>query len=300
MTDKYGQAVMYLPPHLRAAAMDIEEKHKVSELVLRAGGGLSIYSSGREVRFDKTKTVTDADLATVLEIASRGSVHTISESLGKGYITVEGGHRIGVCGTYVKGADKNLRIRDISSVCIRIAREIKGVAKNVFSCLVRDGVFLNTLIISPPGHGKTTMLRDLVRLLSDSGFRISLVDERGEVAAKVGGVPQFDVGRNTDVSDGISKADGALRMLKCLSPEIIALDEITADEDVGAIEKILKCGVGVLATLHGDGIDAVTSKNGLKNLRELDAFEIAVILRKENGKFHYEILKAKEGEGEIK
>lgn len=299
MTDKYGQAVMYLPSHLRDTAMSVKEKQTVSEIVLRKGGGISIYSNGREVKFEKMRTVTDADLATVLELASRGSVHTVSESLGKGYITVEGGHRIGVCGTYVKGADKNFRIREVSSVCIRIAREIKGVASGVAPGLVKDGSFLNTLIISPPGHGKTTMLRDLVRLLSDSGFRVSLVDERGEVAAKNGGIPQFDVGRNTDVSDGISKADGAIRMLRSLSPDIIALDEITADEDSLAIERILKCGVGVLATLHGDGIESFCSRDSYKNLRALNAFEAVVVLRKENGKFNYEVLNVKEGEGDF-
>ncbi len=292
LSKKYGQAVGYLPFRLREAALKLseEERARASEIRLRAGRVMSVCID------DSEKEVGDCpirheELESVLELATRGSVHSAEASIRKGYVTVSGGHRIGLCGTYVKtGA-----IRDLSSVCLRIAKPIETAAEGVLPRVVKDGRFLNTIIISPPGHGKTTMLRDLVRRLSDSGFRISLVDERCEVAAKRRGTPQFDVGRCTDVMDGIEKAEGASLVLRTMSPDIIALDEITAEEDIQAVETILNCGVGILATVHGTTPDEVFSRPGYQKLCELHVFERAVLLHKKSGEFTYRIMNIREG-----
>ncbi len=294
---KYGQAVEYLPPRLRLSALSLndEEKSIASELRLRAGRDMSVCIGGREKACSGEALVRQEDLQIVLELASRGSVHSAQTSISEGYITVSGGHRLGLCGTYAKTASGIMTIRDLSSVCIRIAREIPSAAEKVYPHVLRSKAFLNTIIISPPGHGKTTMLRDLVRRLSDNGFRISLVDERGELAAKIKGVPQFDTGRCTDVCDGITKARGALAMLRCMSPDIIALDEITAEEDLAAISAILNCGVGILATVHGDSVESVFSKPMYKKLYELLVFKVAVILKKQGGEFTYRISEISKG-----
>ncbi len=281
---KYGQAVAYLPLRLRGEAMKLsdEEKESASEIRLRAGRVMSVCINDGETEIGECP-VRHEELENVLELATRGSVHSAEASIKKGYITVSGGHRIGLCGTYIKtGA-----IRDLSSVCIRIAKPIPSAAAGVFPRVLKDGRFLNTIIISPPGHGKTTMLRDLVRRLSDTGFKISLVDERGEIAAKKRGAAQFDVGRCTDIMDGIEKAEGASLMLRSMSPDIIALDEITADEDMKAIVGILNCGVGILATVHGANAEEVFMRPAYQKLKELNVFEKAIILNKKNGEFTY-------------
>ena len=281
---KYGQAVGVLPLRLRGDAMAISDEDKLgaTEFRLRAGRVMSVCVNGEEMQIGECP-VRHEELETVLELATRGSVHTAETSIKDGYITVSGGHRIGLCGTFVKtGA-----LRDISSVCIRIAAAVPDAAKGIFPRIASGGKFKNTIIISPPGHGKTTMLRDLVRRLSDTGFRVSLVDERGEIAGKKYGVPQFDVGRCTDVLDGIEKARGASLMLRTMSPDIIALDEVTDERDLETILAIFNCGVGLLATVHGDGVAEVFKRPVYAKLRDLNAFENAVVLKRENGEYTY-------------
>lgn len=286
MDKNYGQAVDLLPSKFRAAAiaLPLEETYNALELRLRTGRRLSIYIDGKE-REQESATVTAEDLQMLLERATMSSVHTTGESLSHGYITVAGGHRIGICGTSMTAADGKRGLRDISSASIRIAREIKnasdGLDKEVFN---EDG-FKSTLIISPPGHGKTTALRDLVRRLSDKGLRVSLVDERGELAGKVRGEAQFDVGRCTDVLDGAEKAEGAMQMLRAMSPDVIALDEITDERDIAAVERIAGCGVGVLATVHGESVRSVFSRPAFASLLHSHVFSLAVVLKSRGGKF---------------
>ena len=291
MLGKYGQAVGYLPPSLRGFARGLTEEEKIyaEEFRLRIGRRLSICINGREQVVTESALVKTEDLTAVLELATKSSVHTVQHSIGEGYVTVWGGHRIGICGTMVKNHDGVSTIRDLSSISIRIAKSVLGAAGGIPENIMKDGIVRNTIIISPPGYGKTTMLRDLIRRISDTGYRVAIVDERGEIAAKRGGVSQFDVGRCTDILDGVNKAIGAMFLLRAMNPHIIALDEITDEHDADAIGKIANCGVGILATAHGSSVEDFFTRPAYRRLEKLCVFERAVILRRKGKEFSYEI-----------
>ncbi len=292
MLEKYGQAVGYLPPRLRSAAMKLSDdiKLQAEEFRLRAGCGATVTVFGCERELECDCNVRHEELNTVLELATKSSVHTSEDTISRGFVTVTGGHRIGLCGTAVNRQGDAVFIKKLSSVSIRIAKNIVGVADGVCDeIMTACGKPHNTLIISPPGHGKTTMLRDLVRQLSDGLLRVSLVDERGEIAAKYRGVAQFDVGAHTDIMDGMEKASAAMLMLRTMTPDVIALDEITASEDIEAMERIANCGVSIIATAHGDDVRSLMSRPLYRRLCELGIFKKAIVLQKKDGEFGHSI-----------
>ncbi len=287
---KFGQAVQYLPPRFREDAMVLDDNTKISvtEFRLRSGRKLRINNGVKETEISES-VVRHEEIRTVLELATKSSVHTSYASLCEGYITVAGGHRISVCGTAIRDGDSIKGFRDLSSVSIRIAKEIKDASEEIINHIFCEEVFCNTLIVSPPGHGKTTTLRDLIRRISDRGIRISLVDEKGEVAAKHKGCAQFDIGECTDVIDGVDKANGAVMMLRAMTPDIIALDEITAQKDIDAVCSVFNCGVGILATAHGYTAEDIFLRPGYKKLKELGVFKKIVFLNREKGNYSYTV-----------
>ncbi len=256
--EAFDRAVSCLPRELRMAALSLpqEVRERCEELHLRAGRGIC-WSDGQEEHLmllsGKPLGVSGDDLRMMVELATRSSFHTAVEQLRRGFVTLPGGHRLGLTGTIAMSGGEVLNLLHISSVNLRIARARTGVGKAVLPQLVENGALHSTLILSPPGRGKTTLLRDLVRLCSDGspGFRVGLVDERGEVAAMYQGVPQLDVGLRTDVAEGCPKDAGLLMLLRSMNPQILAVDEITAPEDVAALSSAAGCGVSLLATAHG-------------------------------------------------
>lgn len=255
---EFEQAAAVLPPELRqqALALPAQERERAEELRLRCGWPMAAVFPEGEVPLGGRKIVTQ-DLELLLEIASRASVHAVLSQLREGYLTIEGGHRLGLCGTAVLENGQMRNLRSLSSVSIRIARQHPGAALPLLSGLMEGGRLCSTLIAAPPGMGKTTLLRDLVRCISDGEgtppLRVGLADERGEVAALYGGVPQLRVGRRTDVIEGCPKAQGAMLLLRAMNPQVLAMDEITAPEDVGALLTAAGCGAVLLATAHGEG-----------------------------------------------
>lgn len=192
----------------------------------------------------------------ILLNASRFSVYAAEEQISQGYLTLTGGHRIGICGEVIMRNGRIQGIRRISSYNIRIAREVRGCAEPVYPLLWEREAFLDTLILSPPGLGKTTLLRDLIRLISDGdgihGPRtVGLADERGEVAACINGVPQNDIGKNTDVMDGGSKTDTMMMLLRTMAPQVLAADEAGGEADIRIFEQAKKWGTALLTTAHG-------------------------------------------------
>jgi stage III sporulation protein AA len=287
---EFIRAVRLLPPALRSEVLDlpISMTDSAEEIRLRVGRTPSLTLDGDEAEILPLHIVSASELQLVLEIATRASAHTYADSIRMGYVTAEGGCRLGLCGTASTDGNKISGIRRLSSVCIRIPREKRGCADRVYSELTSDG-FKSTLIISPPGSGKTTLLRELVRLLSDSGNRISLADERSEVAGTFEGQPCFDVGQRTDVLTGAPKSEGIIMLLRSMAPQIIAFDEITAAEDIEAAEMAANCGVLLLATAHGGGVHDLYQRELYKRLLDKKIFGRAVIIENIRGKRRYTV-----------
>ena len=286
---EFEQAAAVLPPELRqqALALPAQGRERAEELRLRCGWPMAAVFPEGEIPLGGRKLVPQ-DLELLLEIARRASVHAVLAQLREGYLTIEGGHRLGLCGTAVLENGQMRNLRSLSSVSIRIARQRPGAALPLLSGLMEGGRLCSTLIAAPPGMGKTTLLRDLVRCISDGDgtppLRVGLADERGEVAALYGGVPQLRVGRRTDVIEGCPKAQGAMLLLRAMNPQVLAMDEITAPEDVTALLTAAGCGAVLLATAHGEG-DELTRRPLYRTMLEERIFQRVVsIQRTEQGR----------------
>lgn len=196
---------------------------------------------------------------------SKYSMYALEEELRNGFFTIQGGHRVGVAGRTVCEQGKVLSFRNICSLNIRVARQKKGCAKALLPWLIQGDSIYNTLLLSPPGVGKTTMLRDCIRLLSEGGGqmpgkKIGIVDERSEIAASFLGIPQNDLGDRVDVLDNCPKAEGMRLLLRSMSPQIIAVDELGGREDCLAVEEVLHCGCQILGTMHARDITELKEK----------------------------------------
>ena len=287
---RYQDAAAVLPVRLRklALALPEEQQAEAEEFRLRAGRPMTVLLPGGEVPLDAF--VEPEELETLCDLATEFSRYAAAETLREGYLSVRGGFRVGLCGTAVMKDGANTNLKNFSSAVVRIAREKRGIADELAPKLFPDGEFASTLILSPPGGGKTTLLRDLVRRLSEGveGFgprRVSLIDERGEVAVMYRGEPQMDVGPHTDVLDACPKALGIPIVLRAMNPQIIAVDEITVREDLKAAAMAAGCGVRLLATIHAAGVEELTQKPLYRQLLEDRVFRLAVrIVRTEAGR----------------
>ena len=257
----YRQAVMILPEPLRACALQMDKDcmARTEEVRLRVGRVPTLVLPEGEKELPGSEEVTVQQLGQLVEIASRWSLHTVLEQLHNGYLTVEGGHRLGLCGTVVCEGMEVKNLIHLSGANLRVARTFCGIARPVVPRLWREGGLENTLILAPPGAGKTTLLRDLIRCLSEGeggpGLRVAVVDERGELAAVWQGRAQMELGRRTDVLSGCPKAVGIPMLLRGMNPQVIAVDEITMQEDILVMEQAVGCGVALLATAHGYGVE---------------------------------------------
>ena len=228
------------------------------------------------------------------DLATEFSRYAAVETLREGYLSVRGGFRVGLCGTAVMKDGVNTNLRDLSSAVIRIAREFPGIAQGAAPSLFREGMFQSTLILSPPGGGKTTFLRDLVRCISTGAAsygpqRVSLIDERCEVAVVYQGEPQMDVGPHTDVLEACPKALGIPMVLRAMNPQVIAVDEITVQEDLRAVAMAAGCGVRLLATIHAGSTAELLERPLYAELLKQRVFRLAVCIHRDGSERTYTV-----------
>lgn len=296
-----------LPQSLKTITANLPNsvKTQLEEIRIREGRPLEVSWSGdyafvtREaglVRDPLGAYKPSADECRVLlELLTNHSVYSFEEELRRGFITIPGGHRVGLAGRTILDKGHVKTIRDVSSFNIRIAREIIGVSKLILPHLIEDSgkQVHNTLIVSAPQQGKTTLLRDLVRAVSygertampslNRALKVGVVDERSEIGASVKGVPRFDLGPRTDVLDSCPKAEGMMMMIRSLSPELIAVDEIGRPEDAEALHEALHGGISVIATAHGYGMADIKLRPVLRELAAEKLFSRYVVLSSRKG-----------------
>jgi stage III sporulation protein AA len=268
-------AVQYLSA-AAGNAVDAAKVQHITEIRLRTDKPLLLRT--KEKAHTLPYRVTASDIAETMERMSRHSYYAFETELAQGYITLPGGHRVGVAGQAVVENGFVRTWRHIGALAIRIAHSVPGCADGVLPALYTNDRFFHTLIISPPGFGKTTLLRDIVRQISDAGLTVGLVDERSEVAGCFAGVPQNDVGIRTDVLDGVPKDIGMAMLLRAMAPQVIAADELGGTEDARAVEAVLKAGVKLLCTAHGYSLNDIKGNPLFAQLIKHGAFERFVVL----------------------
>lgn len=261
------------------------------ELRLRVGVHPELITDQGELWLDECRPTTLSDLRQVLHYMSQSSYYALEQELEQAYLTLPGGHRVGMSGQMIVDGGQKFSLRHISSLNIRVARETHGSACPLLPFVVVGGRVLNTLIFSPPAAGKTTMIRDMARCLAGprhpdercpgKTFRVGIVDERSEIAACYFGVPQLDVGRRTDVMDHCPKAVGIVRLLRSMNPEVIITDEIGLPEDVTALKEILRCGVAVITTAHAGSLKDLLQRPWLEEIIRGRLFDRFIQLSRE-------------------
>ena len=227
--------------------------------------------------------VTREDLTRTLELASGYSLYAYEEEIRRGYISVQGGHRIGVTGKVILDGDCIRGMKYISCINVRLSHEIKGCAENLMPFIQSGKQVYHTLLISPPRCGKTTMLRDIIRQISTGregipGMTVGVVDERSELAGCYQGFPQNDLGPRTDILDGCPKAKGMHMLVRSMSPAVIAIDELGSQEDYQAVEEAIHSGCRLIATVHGNSLEDIENQPLFQKLREEKVFQRYIVL----------------------
>ncbi len=242
--------------------------------------------------------VTPRELSNLISRMLDHSVYAWEDELGEGYFTMTGGVRVGVSGRF-RAENGKTRMVNPTSLLIRIAREIKGCADRIRPFLLKDGCVRNTIVLSPPGMGKTTLLRDACRLISKAGKDISIVDERGEIAAVRNGVSQLGAGERTDVCEGLKKAQAIMMLIRSMAPDVIVVDEIGSGEDAQAISEGVRMGVNILASAHASSMEDALDRAMIGKILLSGAFQYACVLGESPGKI-MAIYRFSEGEWRLK
>ncbi len=295
---------------INSLSLNLREKIKklpksnlnIEEIRLRAQKPLILNANNKDyfynekdndlgIKMEKPYIVTREDIEQTFQIICKYSIHTFMDDITKGFITLRGGHRVGIVGKAIVENGQVKNIKHISSLNIRISREIIGCSDKILDHIIKDNTQVNnTLIISPPQCGKTTLLRDIVRNLSNGnkrfgfkGTKVALIDERNEIGGSYLGVPQMDVGIRTDIIETCPKDIGIIMLLRSMSPNVIVTDEIGNEKEVKALYTALNGGVSLITTVHGDSIDDIKGRKELSHLLDRELFKKVIILSARKG-----------------
>ncbi len=297
--ERYEQAAALLPLRWQKPALRLPDWQKAlaEELRLRTGQPMTVLlPEGERIVQQETPhmIVAQQDIEQLCDIVTEYSRYAACDTISAGYLSAKGGFRIGICGSAVIHEGRVSNLRDLSSAVIRISRERIGLAEEITARLMGGGFFPNTLIYSAPGLGKTTLLRDMIRCLSDgscgmAAHRVAVADERGEIAVMYQGKAQMTVGCHTDILDGCPKALAIPILLRAANPQVLAVDEITRKEDLLEMARAANCGVSLLATIHAGSREELLRKPLFSQLLKLGVFSYAVSIRLEGGSRSYEV-----------
>ena len=284
----------YMPQNIiNLIKADIELNYNsLEEIRIRANKPIILKFNNIEKIINYNSTTND--ILEIMQYICENSIYSYQEQICNGYINLKGGHRVGITGNVVFKENKVVNINYISSLNFRIAKQIIGVSNVLLPYLldIENNTIYNTLIISPPGSGKTTILRDFIRQISNGisdinfrGITVGLVDERGEIAAMYKGIPQNDVGIKTDILDSIPKSVGMKMLIRSMAPNVITADEIGTYEDVEAINYAICCGIKGIFTAHGNSLEDLELNPAINKLIHINIFDKIICLNpKEKGK----------------
>ena len=295
------QIINYLGKNIKEKMISIEEKYFENSQEIRIRNNKCIilkvmdneyflYKDGslsEKIDLNKIFIPTQEDIRQTIETMSDYSIYAFEQEIKNGFITLKGGFRVGITGTAVIEQEKIKAIKNISSINIRISRQVLGCSKKILP-YIKQEKYLSTLIISPPNCGKTTLLRDIIREISNFGEDISVIDERMEIAGVYLGTSYMDLGIRTDVFDRCPKEDAMINALRSMAPSFIAVDEVGTTGDINALEKIFNSGVKVLCTIHAENIQELNQKYGFKKILNNKYFKRYIVLKKDNSKFKIE------------
>ncbi|MBO5486406.1 MAG: stage III sporulation protein AA [Eubacterium sp.] len=280
------EILQVLPKRLKDILLkEISDWNQLQEVRIRLNEPIALSVKGsKRLPNQNGQVVNKKELREILEYISRYSLYAFEEEIKKGFLTIPGGHRIGLAGQVVMENGKVKTMKHISFLNIRVAHEVKGCANPVMPYLFENGKLLSTLIASPPGAGKTTLLRDIIRQVASGGKMftektVSVIDERSELAGSYMGKPTKDMGIHCDVLDACGKVEGIHMMLRSMSPEIIAVDEIGTEEDLAVLEMALTTGCALLATIHGSSFKQLREKTSFQKMLADNMFERVIFLK---------------------
>ncbi|MGI6435103.1 MAG: stage III sporulation protein AA [Syntrophomonadaceae bacterium] len=296
-----NEILSYLPGKMQQLLQQLKEEdyQDLEEIRLRCGQPLLLRLGERELAvsgegrltpvLQKGYRVEREDIWRMIASISDNSLYAFEEDIRRGFITIPGGHRVGLAGQVVLKKNHIQMIKDFGSICFRIAREVIGCADPVMPALFAGpkGLLQNTLIVSPPRCGKTTLLRDIARLISKGsnrpGLNVAVVDERSEIAGCYKGVPQLDVGPRTDILDGCPKDLGMMMAIRALSPQVVVTDEIGREGDAEAVMECIHAGVTIISTAHAGNLEELRQRPILRRLMADGVFQLVIILSRRHG-----------------
>ncbi len=275
--EHFDKVIQCLPEPIKVQICNLDRDtiRKIEEIRVYRGKNIRLYTNEKDIVL---KGVVDGQtINNLLNNLMKYSYHSYEEDLAKGFITIDGGHRVGICGKTVINEGRVSLIRDVSSLNIRYSKEIIGCSDNIINLINENGKINNTLVVSPPNCGKTTLLRDIARNLSNKDYKISICDERSEIAGMYNGITNYTFGNKTDILDGCPKNQGINMLIRSMSPDVIITDEIGTKSDVDSINTCLNSGVRIITSIHGNSIDDLKNSQIYETI-ERKIFKLIIFL----------------------